>query len=240
MLTLLFLTPLIHDLPSAALGVVVILTAIKLIDIPGLRRLLRIRPSDFILALVTFGGVLAFGVLPGIGFGVGVSLVEVLRRAVLPHTAVLGRLQGTTTYRDIESYEDAETIPGLVVFRFDAPLFFANADAFRGEILRLVDEGSPPVIEVIVDAESMYDIDTTGIEILVRLYDDLRERGVRLVFARRENGRAGDDAQDRARRVARAPMPSPSASRTRPSPTASASLAGSRGDSAGRKSLGGS
>jgi SulP family sulfate permease len=160
-------------------------TALKLIDISELRRLWRVRTSDFTLALVTLAGVLSLGVLNGIVVGVVASLLEVLRRAVMPHTAVLGRLGGPIrAYRDVQTYEDAETIPGLLVYRFDAPLFFANADVFRNQILRLVDDAEKPVRTVVVNAEAIYDVDTTGIRMLERLQGDLKARSVRLVFAR--------------------------------------------------------
>ena len=184
-ITLVALTPLFRDLPSSALGAVVLVTALKLIDISELRRLWRVRTSDFTLALVTLAGVLSLGVLNGIVVGVVASLLEVLRRAVMPHTAVLGRLGGPIrAYRDVQTYEDAETIPGLLVYRFDAPLFFANADVFRNQILSLVDDAPEPVRTVVVNAEAIYDVDTTGIKMLERLQGDLEAQSVRLVFAR--------------------------------------------------------
>jgi SulP family sulfate permease len=184
-ITLVALTPLFRNLPSAALGAVVLVTAVKLIDTAELRRLWRVRTSDFTLALVTLAGVLVLGVLNGIVVGVVASLLEVLRRAVMPHTAVLGKLDGPIrAYRDVQTYEDAETIPGLIVYRFDAPLFFANADVFRNQILELVDATAEPVRTVIVNAEAIYDIDTTGISMLERLHDELEARSIRLVFAR--------------------------------------------------------
>jgi SulP family sulfate permease len=184
-ITLLVLTPLFSNLPAAALGAIVVLTALKLVDVGELRRLWRVHTPDFVLALVTFAGVLALGVLEGIAVGVVASLVEVLRKAVMPHTAVLGRLAGENpVYRDVEQHEHADTSPGLIIYRFDAPLFFANADVFRDQIVRLVDTSPAPVREVIVNAEAMYDIDTTGISTLERLYEDLSARSVRLVFAR--------------------------------------------------------
>jgi SulP family sulfate permease len=107
----------------------------------------------------------------------------------MPHTAVLGRLDGPIpAYRDVETYEEAETVPGLVVFRFDAPLFFANADVFHDEILRLVDDAPEPVRTVVVNAEAIYDIDMTGLDMLTRLLDDLQSRGVDLTFARVKAG----------------------------------------------------
>ena len=187
--TLVALTPLFRNLPTSALGAVVLVTALRLIDVPALRRLWRVRTSDFLLALVTLAAVLVLGVLNGIIVGVAASLLEVLRRAVMPHTAVLGRLDGPIpAYRDVETYEEAETAPGLVVFRFDAPLFFANADVFRDEILRLVDHAPEPVRTVVVNAEAIYDIDTTGLDMLTRLLDELQSRGVRLTFARVKAG----------------------------------------------------
>jgi sulfate permease, SulP family len=183
--TLLFLTPLFHDLPAAALGAVVIVTALRLVDGRELRRLWHVRSSDFVMAIVTLAGVLILGVLWGIAVGVVASLLEVLRRAAIPHTAVLGRLPGGTPgYRDVEQHEGLQTMPGLIVYRFDAPLFFANADLFRDELLRLVLAAPAPVRQVIVNAEAIYDIDTTGIQMLERLHDDLAAESVRLGFAR--------------------------------------------------------
>ncbi|NUT32446.1 MAG: STAS domain-containing protein, partial [Hamadaea sp.] len=158
--TLLVLMPLIRDMPQAALGAVIIITAARLVDVAAFRRLWRIRRADFVLAAVTAIGVLAFGVLEGIVVGVVVSLLEVLRRAVMPYTAVLGRTGEQHAYRDVVNYRDAETLPGLVVYRFDAPLFFANADVLRGELRRLIADGEPPVRQIVLDAEAVYDMDT--------------------------------------------------------------------------------
>jgi anti-anti-sigma regulatory factor len=155
-----------------------------MVDVAALRRLWRVRRSDFVLAAVTAGGVLVVGVLPGIGVGVAVSLLEVLRRAILPPTAVLGRLAGRTIWRDADNFDDALTVPGLLVYRFDAPLFFANAAVLREQVLRLVDESTPPVREVVLNAEGIVDMDITGAETLDALLDDLDGRGTRLVLAR--------------------------------------------------------
>jgi len=184
LVTLLALIPLFRNLPNAALGAVIVLTAIRLIDLRELRRLWEVRRSDFVLALITFAGVLVFGVLGGIGVGVLASLLEVMRRAIVPHTAVLGMVAGSATYRDIDNYADAETLPGLIVYRFDAPVFFANADVFREQLSELVHDAEVPVREVIVNAEGVYDLDTTGIQMLERLLDDLEAKDVRLSWAR--------------------------------------------------------
>ena len=182
--TLLVLTPAFRFLPQAALGAVVLVAAARMVDVAALHRLWRARRSDFVLAAVTAGGVLVVGVLPGIGVGVTVSLLEVLRRAILPPTAVLGQVAGRSTWRDADNHDGAVTVPGLLVYRFDAPLFFANAALLREQVLRLVDESTPPVREVVLDAEGIVDMDITGAETLDELLDGLEERGIRLVLAR--------------------------------------------------------
>jgi SulP family sulfate permease len=182
--TLVALTPLFEDLPIAALGGVVLVSAVKLIDIAGLHRLWRVRRSDFVLAIVTFAGVLAFDVLAGIVVGVVVSLLETLRRAIVPPTAVLGQVGPSPTFRDITHYDDAETVPGLVVYRFDAPLFFANAELFRDQIRDIVRSAGVPVRRLVVSAEGITDMDVTGAEALGRVLEDLRDSGVHLVVAR--------------------------------------------------------
>jgi SulP family sulfate permease len=171
-------------LPIAALGAVVLLSAVSLVDIARFRMLRRVRTSDFILSLVTLLGVLVFGVLAGIVIGVVVSLLETMRRAILPPTAVLGEVAGSPTFRDIENYEDAATVPGLIVYRFDAPLFFANADVFKHDIRTLVTRARHPVRQVVVNAEGITDMDVTGAEALARVIDDLRDEGVRFTMAR--------------------------------------------------------
>jgi SulP family sulfate permease len=184
LITVLLLTPLFRDLPIAALGAVVLVSAISLVDLARFRSLRRVRTSDFILSLVTFLGVLSFGVLGGIVVGVVVSLLETMRRAILPHTAVLGEVAGSPTFRDIENYEDAETVPGLIVYRFDAPLFFANADVFKHDIETLVARARHPVRRVVVNAEGITDMDVTGAQALERVIADLRDDGVRFAMAR--------------------------------------------------------
>src|SRR3954453_10202475 len=156
-----------------------------MIDIASLRRLWGARESDFVLAAVTLAGVLVVGVLPGIGVGVAVSLLEVLRRALLPPTAVLGRVAGHQTWRATDDeHGDLRRGAGRVVSRFGAPLFFATAAVRRAQAARLVDGSDPPVRTVVLDAEGMVDMDVTGAETLVALLDDLEERGVHLVLAR--------------------------------------------------------
>ena len=184
LVTLVVLTPLFRDLPLAALGAVIIVAAIRLIDVRGLQRLWRLRAADSVLALITFGGVLALGVLGGITVGVLASLGDVLRRAAFPATAVLGRLPGETpAYRDVARHEHAAAPDGTLVYRFDAPLFFANADVLRDEVRALV-ATTPGVGRVILEFGAVYDLDTTGLQVLIRLAGELQAAGVSLHFAR--------------------------------------------------------
>jgi sulfate permease, SulP family len=184
LVTVLLLTPLFRNLPIAALGAVVLMAAVSLVDIARFRSLRKVRTSDFVLSLVTLLGVLVFGVLQGIVIGVAVSLLETMRRAILPHTAVLGEVAGSPTFRDIENYEDAATVPGLIVYRFDAPLFFANADVFKRDIRELVAKARHPVRQVVINAEGITDMDVTGAEALDRVIADLHDDGVRFMMAR--------------------------------------------------------
>ena len=120
----------------------------------------------------------------GILVAIGLSLLVIVLQASSPHTAVLGRLPGTDTYRDVADHPDAVTFPGLVIFRFDAPLFFANAGRFREEVIDAIEAAEQPVTELVLDLEVMYDIDSTGAQTLVELVDDLAEDGIMVSVAR--------------------------------------------------------
>jgi SulP family sulfate permease len=183
-ITLFVLAPLFRNLPMATLGAIVLLSAAKLIDPGQFKRLWAVRKADWVLAIITTAGVLLVGVLEGLAIGVVLSLLEVMRRAVFPPSKVLGLVDDIPTYRDVESYQGAETAPGLLVYRFDAPLFFANAEVFRSQIGELVHNASEPVRVVVVSAEGINDLDVTGAETLERLADDLEAEGIRLVLAR--------------------------------------------------------
>ena len=183
-LTLLFLAWVFEYLPSAALAGIVIVAGLGLLDVTDFRAIYRYRRSEFWMGVFTAVAVLVIGMLAGIIVAVTLSLALVLKRAATPETATLGRLPGTDTYRDVADHPDAELMPGLFVYRFDAPLFFANASRLRDEVQAAVEAAEPPVECVVIDAEMMYDIDSTGAQILLELLDGLDEQGVRLVFAR--------------------------------------------------------
>lgn len=183
-LTLVFLTRVFEFLPTAALAGIVIVAGLGLLDVSDFRAIWRYRRSEFWMAAFTAFAVLVIGMLAGIIMVVALSLLVVLQRAAAPSTAVLGRIPGTDTYRDVADHPEAKPIPGLLLYRFDAPVFFANAGRLRDEILAAIEEADPPTTCVVIDAESIYDIDSTGAQILVELLDALEEQSVRLALAR--------------------------------------------------------
>jgi high affinity sulfate transporter 1 len=186
-------TGLVHDLPQATLAAIVIVAVLGLIDIVGARRLHNWRRSEFTLAMVAFGGVAVLGVLWGVGVAIALSLLNFIRRAWRPHDAVLGRVDNLKGYHDTERYPDARQIPGLVLYRFDAPLFFANADYFRERVRGLARAGD--VRWIVVAGEPITDIDATAGETLGALNDELDANGIELAFAELK-----DPVRDRLRR----------------------------------------
>lgn len=174
---------LLTNLPSTALGAIVIAAALSLFDVAGVRRLLRLRRSEFGLSVVSFLGVAVFGVLPGIGIAVGLSLLDFIRHAWRPHDAILGRVPNYKGYHDVDRHPDARQVPGLLLYRWDAPLFFANADLFLDRARAVVRGVDPPVRWLVVSAEPVTDIDTTAVDALEELITDLARAGIELHFA---------------------------------------------------------
>ncbi|MEU4691487.1 sulfate permease [Actinoplanes sp. NPDC023714] len=184
---LLVLAPgLLKNLPQPMLAAVVIAASISLADVPGMRRLWRQRRTEFSLAIAAFLGVALLGVLPGIAVAVGLSVLNVFRRVWWPYRAVLGRAEGVDGYHDTREYPRAELIPGLVMFRFDAPLIFANARTFREEVRHLA-HADPPPRWILVAAEPITDVDTTAADMLEDLDEELNAAGISLVFAEMKN-----------------------------------------------------
>jgi high affinity sulfate transporter 1 len=173
---------LLADLPQPVLAAVVLAASLSLADLPGLRRLWRQRPMEFWLAVAAFAGVALLGVLPGIAVAVGLSILNVFRRAWWPYQTVLGNVPDVPGYHDVRSYPDAELLPGAVIFRFDAPLFFANARVFRQQVERLA-SAEPRPHWIIIASEPITDVDTTAADMLTELDRDLDAAGTRLVFA---------------------------------------------------------
>ncbi len=182
-LFLLFAMPLIEPLPNAALGVIIVVAAAGLINIRSIWRLRHVRPAEVALALVAFGGVLVFGVVGGVVVAIALSIGVFLYRAARPHDAVLGRVDDVDGYHDIARWEGAETVPGLLVYRFDAPPFFVNADYLRQRVLALAD-ASEDVRWLVLNAEAWTYLDATAIDVLSRLQVELEQRGIALCFAR--------------------------------------------------------
>ena len=181
---LLVLAPnLLKDLPSSALAAVVIAAALGLFEIADLRRILRIQAWEFWLSMACFAGVALFGVVPGIGIAVILAVIEFLWDGWRPHYAILGRVEGIRGYHDTERYPHARRVPGLVLFRWDAPLFFANAELFRQKVLDAIAESPTPVRRIVVTAEPVTSIDVTSADMLDLLERELKQSGVELRFA---------------------------------------------------------
>ena len=174
---------LLETLPISVLAAVVISAGFELADIAGTIRLWKLRRTEFALSLVSFLGVLALGVLPGVFLAVGLSMLNFIRRQWWPHDAVLGRVPGVKGYHDTSDFTDAEQVPGLLLFRFDAPIFFANAGIFRRRVLDRIKSAPTPVRRFVLCAEPMIDVDTTAADVLGGLIDELRARGIEFALA---------------------------------------------------------
>src|SRR5215471_1307908 len=173
---------LFRNLPNPALAAVVITAALSLADIPATVRLWRQRKAEFLLSIAAFLGVALLGVLPGIAIAVGLSILNVFGRWWWPYDTVLGRVEGIEGYHDTRFYPAASHLPGLVIYRFDGPLFFANAKTFRDEIERLA-RSDPPPVWILIAAEPVTDVDTTASDVLEDLDEMLNAQRISLVFA---------------------------------------------------------
>lgn len=183
-LTLLVLMPLFSNLPQATLAALVIEAMMRSLKPAYVQKLRRIRVEEFRLFAIAFLGELFLGVFPGIALGVILSLLQIIRRGSFPGTAVLGKMPDKEVYLDQSVYSQVETIPGLLIYRFDAQLAFANAPHFATQLRRYVAESDPPVQQVLISADTINDIDTTGIDQLLRLHQELATQGITLTFAR--------------------------------------------------------
>ena len=174
---------LLQDLPNSALAAVVIASAIGLFEFNDLRRIFRIQRWEFWLSIACFVGVAMLGAIPGIGLAILIAVLEFLWDGWRPHYAVLGRVSGVRGYHDIKRYPEARIVPGLVLFRWDAPLFFANAELFHQRLLEAVAQSPTPVKRIIVTAEPVTSIDVTSADMLAELEQSLRESGIEIRFA---------------------------------------------------------
>ncbi|WP_028804117.1 SulP family inorganic anion transporter [Streptomyces sp. 142MFCol3.1] len=181
---LLFLSPLLTRTPSAVLGTLVVYAAIRMIDLAGFRRLASFRRRELVLALGCLAGVLALNILYGVLVAVGLSVAELLTRVARPHDAVEGLVPGMAGMHDVDDYPQARTVPGLLVYRYDSPLFFANAEDFRRRALAAVDEQTEPVRWFVLNTEANVEVDITALDAVDAVRRELTDRGIVFALAR--------------------------------------------------------
>ena len=184
LVALVALRPLLAMFPRAALGAVVIAAAVRLIDLGEFRRMLHFKPSEFRLAVVTLLGVLLTDPLVGVGLAVALSVIDLFARLMRPHDAVMGQVPDLAGLHDVNDWEGARTIPGLVIYRYDAPLCFANAEHFRSRALAAIAAETSPVQWFVLNAEAIVEIDITAADVLLELQKTLTEQGIVVGFAR--------------------------------------------------------
>lgn len=181
---LLFLSPLLSRTPKAVLGALVVYAAVRMIDLAGFRRLASFRRRELLLALGCLTGVLALDILYGVLVAIGLSVAELLARVARPHDAVLGLVPGVAGMHDIDDYPKARSIPGLLVYRYDSPLFFANAEDFRRRALAAVNEQTGPVRWFVLNTEANVEVDITALDAVHALRRELTDRGIVFALAR--------------------------------------------------------
>jgi len=181
---LLALRPLLERFPATALGAVVVYAATKIVAVGEFRRFARFRSSELVLSLATLVSVLVVGVLWGVLVAIGLSVLDMLRRVARPHDAIEGFVPGLAGMHDIDDYPEAELVPGLLVYRYDSPLFFANAENFRARARAAVEGSAEPVRWFVINAEAIVEVDVTGVDALESLRSELADRGIVVAIAR--------------------------------------------------------
>jgi MFS superfamily sulfate permease-like transporter len=196
-MVLLFLTEPMQHLPKAALGAVIVAAAIGLVDPKAWRFLARSSRGDVVIAAITTTGVVLVGVLEALILAVLLSIVDVVRRGAKPHDAVLGWVERLGRYGDVSVHRHATIVPGIVVYRLDDRLFFANATYVKGRIREAVDGAANQVRWVVFDAESITQLDSTGVAALGEIIQELQGDGIGFAVARLKTGMRAmfDDAQ---------------------------------------------
>ena len=182
-LTLLFFTGMLKSLPMAVLAAVLVMAAVGLFDVRGLVTLFRVSPQEFLVCIITLLGVITVGVMQGVVVAIAVAGVLMVARNSRPHTAVLGRIPGTNVFLDIATHPEAETFPGLFIYRLDATLVFFNADHFRECARTAVRQAPGPIRYFLLDAETIPYVDITGAASLNELCDNLKDEGIALAVA---------------------------------------------------------
>ncbi|HYN28996.1 MAG TPA: SulP family inorganic anion transporter [Dermatophilaceae bacterium] len=180
----LFAGPLLAAFPQAALGALVVYAALRLVEVGEIRRVGRFRRSELLLLVTTTAGVVVLGALNGILLAIVLSLGDLLRRVARPHDGILGFVRGLAGMHDVDDYPTARQVPGLVVYRYDSPLFFANAEDFRRRATEAVDDASYPVEWLLINAEANVEVDLTSMDTLCQLVAEMSARGVTVALAR--------------------------------------------------------
>ena len=183
-LSILTLRPVLEAFPTAALGAVVVYAAVRLVDVAEFRRFAAFRRSELLLALGTTVAVLVVGVLVGVLVAIGLSLLDLLRRVARPHDAVQGLVPGLAGMHDIDDFPEAELVPGLIVYRYDSPLFFANAEDFRARARAAVASSETPVRWFVLNTEAVVEVDITAVDALESLRQELVGKGIVFALAR--------------------------------------------------------
>ncbi|HJE11396.1 MAG TPA: SulP family inorganic anion transporter [Corynebacterium glutamicum] len=183
-MVLMFAGPVLASFPTAALGALVIYAATQLIDFAELRRIARFRKSELVITAATAAAVVIFGVLAGIGVSIALSILDLIRRITRPYADVLGYTPGVAGMHSLEDYPESNPVEGLVVFRYDSPLFFANSDDFSNRAIEAVEEADQPVHWFLLNAEANTEVDLTAVDALEELRKTLEERGIRFAMAR--------------------------------------------------------
>jgi len=181
---LVFARPLLASFPLAALGAVVVYAATRLVDVGEFVRFARFRRSEFLLAAGTTASVLVVGVLEGVLVAIGLSVLDLLRRVARPHDAIEGHVPGLAGMHDVDDYPTAEPVAGLLVYRYDSPLFFANAEDFRRRALAAVEQTGGPVEWFVLNTEAIVEVDITAVDVLEDLRRELTDRGLVVALAR--------------------------------------------------------
>lgn len=183
-MVLLFAGPVLESFPEAALGGLVIYAATQLIDIDELKHIARFRKSELVITATTALAVISFGVLVGIGVAIVLSILDLVRRITSPYADVLGYAPGVAGMHSLDDYPDSQPVEGLVVFRYDSPIFFANADDFSARAKEAIDEAPQPIRWFLLNAEANTEMDLTAVAALEQLCSDLDSRGIRFAIAR--------------------------------------------------------
>jgi SulP family sulfate permease len=183
-LVLIFLTHILYFLPYVALAAVVMAAGMRLIDLPATRQLFRLRPIDGMLSVVTTLGMLTVGMLPGLLIAVALDLLFLVQRVARPNDALLGRVSGLDGWHEVKLNDNCETVPGLIVYRFEAQLIFINASYFYERVWAILAAEEDPIQVFLLDAETIPSMDSTAADQLLSLHEELSQRGMVLAIAR--------------------------------------------------------